>query len=61
MSVSNRIEATEVKDVIATGKRSQVPRLVCGLPSLVILQQTVQPFEYVKLEYFLNTDESWEH
>ena len=30
MSVSNGIEATEVKDIIATGKRSQVPRLVWG-------------------------------
>jgi len=30
MSVSNRREATEVKDIIATGKGSQVPRLVCG-------------------------------
>ena len=30
MSVSNGREATEVKDIIATGKRSQVPRLVCG-------------------------------
>ena len=30
MSVFNRIEATEVKDIIATGKRLQVPRLVCA-------------------------------
>ena len=30
MSVSNRREATEVKDIIATGKRSKVPKLVCG-------------------------------
>ena len=30
MSVSNRREATEVKDIIATGKWSKVPKLVCG-------------------------------
>ena len=30
MSISNGWEATEVKDIIATEKRSQVSRLVCG-------------------------------
>ena len=36
MSGSNIREAADLKDVIATGKRSQVTRLVCG-PLLVIL------------------------
>ena len=36
MSGSNIREAADLKDAIATGKRSQVTRLVCG-PLLVIL------------------------
>ena len=36
MSGSNIREAADLKDVIATGKRSQATRLVCG-PLLVIL------------------------
>ena len=36
MSGSNISEAADLKDVIATGKSSQVTRLVCG-PLLVIL------------------------
>ena len=36
MSGSKSREATDLKDVIATGKRSQVTRMVCK-PLLVIL------------------------
>ena len=36
ISGSNIREAADLKDVITTGKRSQVTRLVCG-PLLVIL------------------------
>ena len=36
MSGSNNRETADIKDIMATGKRSQVARLVCE-PSLVIL------------------------
>ena len=54
MSGSNIRETADLKDVIATGKRSQVTRLVCG-PLLVILSignekafQRFQPCEVNK-------------
>ncbi|CAH3016743.1 unnamed protein product [Porites evermanni] len=48
MSVSNRIEATEVKDIIATGKRSQVPRSFAT-------NRLDQVFNIYDLEVILNT------
>ena len=56
MSGSNNRGTADIKDIMATGKRSQVARLVCE-PSLVILSLVTYRIleKYLVLEVFADT------
>ena len=56
MSVSNNRGTADIKDIMATGKRSQVARLVCE-PLLVILSLVTYRIleKYLVLEVFADT------
>ena len=56
MSGSNNRETADIKDIMTTGKRSQVARLVCE-PLLVILSLVTYRIleKYLVLEVFADT------
>ena len=56
MSGSNNRETADIKDIMSTGKRSQVARLVCE-PLLVILSLVTYRIleKYLVLEMFADT------